>query len=107
MYVYLRAATTPGASVMFYWYHVDDAHDTCGPIDEDLDPGCEDYWVPGTACASAVPFAAPCVDLAVPRAAHCRVIRLNASNPVCVWQGKQTALLLRNVKWCSLRGSEW
>jgi len=49
MYVYLRAATTPGASVMFYWYHIDDAHDTCGPIDEDIDPGCEDYWVAGTA----------------------------------------------------------
>ena len=59
IYVYLRAATTPGASVMFYWYHVDDAHETCGPLDEDLDPGCEDYFVPGTACASVVPFAAP------------------------------------------------
>ena len=48
LYVYLRAATTPGASVMFYWYHVDDSHDTCGPIDENNDPGCEDLWVPGT-----------------------------------------------------------
>jgi hypothetical protein len=72
MYVYLRAATTPGvlrhtvhvwwscsqnlsalytstswrpgASVMFYWYHVDDSHDTCGPIDEGNDPGCEDLF---------------------------------------------------------------
>lgn len=53
MYVYLRAATTPGASVMFYWYHVDDAHDTCGPIDDNDDPGnCEDFFVPGTPCAS-------------------------------------------------------
>ena len=59
MYVYLRTATTPGASVMFYWYHIDDSHDTCGPIDEDDDPnGCEDLWnsTPGSgwdiACAA-------------------------------------------------------
>ena len=29
-------------------FHTDDAHDTCGPIDESDDPGCEAIWFPGT-----------------------------------------------------------